>query len=236
MSISEKYAVINGKSVNVYTQEQFFSNKEDIDDIEDNAGVEIITENNEKYVLPVRISHNMSDRPGIYTTPHSPISFIREPKTGKEKKQYSPEVVDFRNAKSIQDVIDMNESLDVQMNTFLETDIEDGNTYKPNISSKCSPEMRGLKCSLIEKKIDINKYSERFGPNWINAKRKLQGDDISLFLLKRFSENFDLGMDLMFYDANPDVPNPMGKIIRINVIPGTDTTPIIEDAKREKNG
>jgi len=236
MSISEKYAVINGKSVNVYSQEQFFSNKEDIDDIEDNAAVEIITRDNEKFVLPVRISSNMSDKPGIYTKPQSPISFIREPKTAKEKEQYSPEVVDFRNAKSIQDVIDMNESLDIQMNTFLETDIEDGNTYKPNISPNCSPEMRGLKYSLTEKHIDIDKYAERFGANWINDKRKLKADDISLFLLKRFSENFDLKMDIVFSDANPDVPNPMGKTIRINVIPGTDATAIIEDAERNKNG
>jgi len=232
MSISEKYAVVNGKSVNVYTQEQFFENKRDIDDIQDNAAVEI-QKGDTTYVLPVRISNNVSDKPGLYTTLLSPISFIKEPQTDKEKKQYSPDIVDFRDAKNIQEVIDMNESLDLQINTFLETDIDDGKTYKPNISPNCSPEMRGLKTSLTEKHIDINKYSERFGNNWINDKRKLDSDDVSLYLLRRYAENFDLRMDIEFSDRSPDVPNPMNKTIRINVIPGIDSTPVIEDVKRE---
>ena len=231
MSISEKYAVINGKSVNVYSQKQFFENKLDIDDIEDNAAVEIQREN-KTYILPVRIASNPMDKPGVYTRTHMPYSFIKEP-TITEEQRYSPPVIDFRNAKSIQDVIDMNESIDLQINTFLESDIGEDNTYRPNISTNCSPEMKGLKYSLTEKHIDIDKYAERFGANWVNDKRKLKGDDISLFLLKRMAENFDLKMDIVFSDSGPNVPNPMNKTITINVIPGTDAVAVIEDAKRE---
>ena len=41
--------------------------------------------------------------------------------------------------------------------------------------------------------------------------------------------HFDLDVDIVFRDKNPDVPNPMGKTITINLVPGNEGSPIIEE-------
>ena len=106
------------------------------------------------------------------------------------------------------------------INQYLETPADGSNVFRPPLSEMDSAEMRGLKQSIIAKNIDMDKYAERFGPNYPNDKRKMKDSSITSFLLKRACKNLDINVDLVFSDAGPNVPNPMGKTITINMVPG----------------
>ena len=97
---------------------------------------------------------------------------------------------------------------------------ESDGKYVPPILEADSPEMRALKTCIIEKDIDLDKYSERFGANYPNDKRKLKDAEITSFLLKRYCNNLDIDVDMVFRDRDENVPNAMNKEIRINLVPG----------------
>lgn len=232
MAISSKMAIVGGKTMNVYTEEQLFAHRDLLLD-DDQTAIEIKGDNDESIILPVRSIGSNIDKPGVYFS-ESPFAFLRFPETPEEKQTYIPpksNIVDFKDADSMQKVVDGKEQLNQAMNQFLETDIESGNIYKPPLLETDTAEMRGLKQCVIEKNIELDKYAERFGANYPNDKRKLRDDNITSFLLKRTCNNLDIVVDMVFRDASPDVPNPMGKTIRVNLVPGINNNVIIEENK-----
>lgn len=224
MAVSDMYAVINGKTLNVYTQDQFFDNFQDL--VSDEQAAVAIEQNGERVILPVRSGYKSMEKPGIYPCPveyDKHYSFLSYPETESDKKEYMPDddhIVNFKDADGIQSLMTMTDKLNKSINQYLESDISSGNMYRAPIKETDSPEMRGLKLALTEKKMEIDKYSERFGANWANDKRKLNDDNITMFLLKRMCTNFDINVDLVFTDQSSDVPNAMGKTITVNLVPG----------------
>lgn len=95
--------------------------------------------------------------------------------------------------------------------------------FTPVISDSDTPVMRGLKESVIAKQIDLDKYSERFGDNYPNDKRQFKKDSITLFMFERMCDCLDLSAKIIIEDKSPDVPNPMGKKIEIDIT-GVDET------------
>ena len=78
--------------------------------------------------------------------------------------------------------------------------------------------MKGMKEAVIAKNIDLDKYEHRFGSNYNNDKRLFNKNNISLPMIKRLSKALDMKATLILEDASPDVPNPIGKKIVIDVI------------------
>lgn len=224
MAMSSKFAIIGGKTFNVFDQDQLFKNR-DILVEDDQAAIECKVEDKVN-ILPIT-SETRLDKPGVYISKDSPYAVFKFPKTKEEKELYEPDndhIVDFSNAENMQNIVDKKQHMDVIMNQYLEAGPECGNIFKPIITSKDSAAMKGLKQCLIEKHIELDKYAERFGANFPNDKRKLKDTDITLFLLGRMAEKFDLNVDMVFRDANSDVPNPMGKVITVSLSPDKDSS------------
>jgi hypothetical protein len=225
MAVSDMYAVVNGKTLNVYSERQLFDNFQDLAE-DEQAAVTITNENGEKVVLPIRVGYKSMEKPGVYPMTDKDghnYAFLCHPTTEAEKKEYIPDkehLVDFKDAEGIQQLMSMTDTLNKSINQYLETDINSGNIYRAKIGEFDSPEMRGLKQALSAKNMEIDKYGEKFGANWANDKRKLNDNNITMFLLKRMGNNFDIDIDIVFRDHSPDVPNPMGKTITVNLVPG----------------
>ena len=233
MAVSDMYAVVNGRTLNVYNQQQFFENFQDLS-TDDQAAVIVDAPNGDRVILPVRNGYKSMDKPGLYPVSgeqDNNYAFLSYP-TEKDKENYTPKgasLVDFKDADGIQSLMEMTDKLRESTNDYLTCDCTSGNTYKAVMKDTDSPEMRGLKRCITEKHIEIDKYGDKFGANWANDKRKLYDDSITMFLLKRMCTNFDIDVDLVFKDRSPDVPNPMGKTITVNLVPGTSTEVIEEN-------
>ena len=188
-----------------------------------NIGIQVSTEYGDM-VLPykptVQAYSSPSLKPGVY-----PIGNVGEKIYLPEDdiKDYQPEIIDFSSTKSIEDYIAKQGHLKNIEKEILTTQ---DNIFKPPIGENDTPEMRALKLAIAQKNIDIDKYASRFGENFPNDKRKMKDDKISLLLLKRIGEALDMNIQIKISDVNPNVPNPMGNPITIQV-----TTPINEDTE-----
>lgn len=170
------------------------------------------------YVLPVR--GKLDDRPGVYPT--SVGMFFRFPKTDEEREEYfvaDGKLIDFDDVHSIQDVIQKQGILKSAEKTVLTT-ID--NIYVPEIGENDSPEMIGLKKAIIAKGIDIDKYEPRFGSNFNNDKRLLRKDSITMSKLKAMANALDIKCTLILEDKSPDVANPIGDQIIVNLTEGSE--------------
>ena len=233
MAMSDKCAIIGGKRMNVYTEEQLFKYKADL--LQDDQSAIEIKNGDETIILPVRSSDSSkSDKPGVYVNEKNPFAFLCYPTTDEEKAMYIPpkdHIVDWKEPQNMQELADLKDHLNKTMNQYLETDTESGNIFKPPLLEDDTAEMRALKQCIIQKNVEIDKYAERFGVNFPNDKRKMKDKEITSYLLKRTCSNLDIEVDMVFRDVSPDVPNPMGKVIRVNLVPGLSNNVIIEESK-----
>lgn len=227
MAIYDKLANINGKQYGVFSSDYFSANMDKLKDDTDCA-VEV-QKGDKTYILPIRSNCNNTDKPGIYSN-DGKISLFTFPDKDEEEA-YMPtgdNVIVFGNHHSLQSISDAKKKFDESINKLLEVD--GGDVYKPPLLETDSAEMRAMKECIIAKNIDLDKYKDRFGANYPNDKRKLKDDNITLNMISRMCENLDIKLDLVFTDANSDVPNAMNKVIRANIIPG-DGTCIIQDVE-----
>ena len=221
MPMSKKFALIGGRNMSVFDIDQITQDKSSFIEDDQQSAI-VVNRGGSDVVLPVRTGTSF-DKPGYYISQNNPFGFIRYPETEEEKKMYIPPqecIIDFEKHNNIQDHLEKIESLTGVINQYLETPADGSNVFRPPLSEMDSAEMRGLKQSIIAKNIDMDKYAERFGPNYPNDKRKMKDSSITSFLLKRACKNLDINVDLVFSDAGPNVPNPMGKTITINMVPG----------------
>lgn len=172
------------------------------------AGIGIIA-------LPVRSP--LENKPGVYK--HGPFFEYVLPE--KEDTQYSSEnIVDLKNSTSMAEFLDKQTQVrDIEREMLTSPD----SITVPNISSNDQPLMRGMKEAVKAKRIDINKYEDRFGPNFANDKRSLKGNTITIKMFNRVAKNLDMKATLIIEDANPDVPNPIGKKIIVDLLGGDDS-------------
>ena len=227
MAFCGKTAIVNGKHSNVYTVDQFVSDKDFV--VSDESAVVEINNGDQSVMLPIRTNVTM-DRPGLYVG--QGVHFVRFPETAEERTEYIPSedrIVDYSKIKNMQTLLDKKEQQNKAVNQYVETDINGGNIFKPKLMEEDSAEMRGLKHCILQKHIELEKYAERFGANFPNDKRKLRDTEITSYLLKRMCNNLDLEVDIVFRDRSSDVPNPMNKTVTINMIPGINNSVIIDD-------
>ena len=91
------------------------------------------------------------------------------------------------------------------------------NIYRPPLLPTDTPAMRGLKEAMIAKNFDLDMYQDRFGVNYPNDKRQMNKDDITLKMLRRMASKTDIEVTITYRDKSPDVPNPIGREITVNI-------------------
>lgn len=163
------------------------------------------------------------DRPGFY--PRQLVSFFKEPAPSERDAYSSAAIVDFSNVNNIRDAVEAHNKLHNAESTLL-TNVE--TVFEPPLLEEDSPEMRALKDAVISKHIDINKYEHRFGEKFNNDKRLFKKGDITLMKLRSIASALDIKATLILEDVNPDVPNPMGKVI-VTEITSPETSNSEED-------
>ena len=223
----DKVAVLNGESFNVFTPERLYENRTEIEN-DSVSAIEIKDVNNKSYCLPRRDSTNM-DKPGAYI--HNKFSFVVYPDEDKLENYEMTEKnsVDFSDKKSMESFMTATDKMHDLQNQMLETTGENGETiYKPVMMEDDSPEMRALKTCIELKHMDLDKYASRFGVNYPNDKRKLKDSEITSFLLKRVASNIDIEVDMVFRDKSGNIPNPMGKTVVVNMVPGNGNTVFVK--------
>lgn len=234
MALCEKYAIVGNKQMNVYSANTVIQNRDIL--VGDNQTAVEIEHNGSPVILPVREKKDDDiSKPGFYVD-EGPLVFISYPETEDEERIYmssSDKVFDMRDIKTMQELVTRKEEYDQTITSLLETDLMDDSIFKPPLLKTDTPEMRALKEAIIAKQIDLDKYSSRFGDNYPNDKRKLKDDNITSYMLKRICDNLDIQVDLVFRDAKSNVPNPMGKVVKVNMVPGYDNSILIEDAEEE---
>ena len=199
---------IENKMYDVMTHEDFSKNKDNYDTSQ--IAVEI-NMNGKTYILPVR--NKTDSKPGLYN--EGCIDFLKLPNENIEKEYMPNDMLDFSKCSNIAEVMKKQKILRDEEKEIL---ANPDNIFIPPISGKESPAMLGLKQAVIEKHIDIDKYQDRFGrENFPNDKRKFKDDDITMFMMNRMNKALDIKATLILEDKSPDVPNPMGKKISIDL-------------------
>lgn len=171
------------------------------------------------YALPYR--RNGDNRVGIYK--NSLFARLRMPRTEEEKEAYrvtTENTVDFNNTENIRDVIKAQDKL-MNLESSLLTTVD--NITIPEINQNDSPEMKALKQAIIFKKIDLDKYGNKMGPNYQNNKRLLKKNDITSAKLKEFANTLDIKISVVMEDMNDSVINPIGRKIKVT-LNGPDST------------
>ena len=201
-----KKQAINGKLYNVVEHEEFMKNREIYED--PNTAVEVNI-NDIKYILPLRNNKISNDIPGVYND--GCLDFFILPDENQLKEYSSSNTIDFGNCSSMAEVMEKQKMLRDEEKEIL---TNPDNIFIPPISGKESPAMAGLKQAVIAKRIDIDKYQDRFGKeNFPNDKRKFKDNDITMFMLNRMNKALDIKATIILEDRHPDVPNPIGKKI-----------------------
>lgn len=197
---------IDGKIVEIISVEEYYSNPGLYS--YNNTAID----GGDGYVYPIR--SKMDCRPGFYMTPTS--KFIKQKSPGPEEAaSYSDEnIIKFDNAESMKELISMQNELQDQERTIL-TSVD--NIFMPPIKEDDSSEMVGMKQAIRAKQCDIDKYSHRLGNNFQNEKRLFERRSMTLSKIRTVCEALDIRCVMQLSDAAPDVPNPMGTVINIDI-------------------
>lgn len=194
---------IDGKLLNVVTYEEFANN------LELNGNYSTAVQIGDT-ILPIRSPMDTTS-PGIRI--NGPMYEMIQPDPDDEQYKAS-NMIDLSDVTKMEDLI---KKQGMVRNIEQEILTSPDNITVPNISSLDSPEMRGLKEAIIAKHIDFDKYSDRFGSNFANDKRILKTNSITQKMLKRILKNIDVKATLILEDSSPNVANPMGKKIEIDI-------------------
>lgn len=198
---------IDGRIVDVISEDEYKAKWEAFDNTQltSSTAVEVAGVDGRQYILPFRGKND--DRPGIYQD--GSIYFI---KSSDEYATDNLDVIDFSDVSTVQDFMAKNQQIRT-METNILTDVD--SVFAPAVMQDDSPEMKAFKEAICSKHIDINKYAPRFGDNFLNDKRILKANSITLNKLVSMCDKLDIEAELSLRDTSPNVANPMGKEIRV---------------------
>lgn len=163
------------------------------------------------YILPVKTSYDPTN-PGFYID--GKIGKIIYPSKEDIEDYTNQNVIDFSDVKTMKELIAKQEEVKKMESEVLSNS---DNLFKPIAKENDSPEMKALKQAICLKNIDIDAYADRFGDNFNNDKRLLKGSSITMSKLKSICDKLDMKCTLTISDANPNVPNPIGEDIVIDI-------------------
>lgn len=204
----KKKGKVNGKMYDIITPEEF---QKDMDSYMN----QFTAIEKDGILYPVR-KNNLA--PGFYVKNNSVGVYVQP--TEEDRNNYNADnVIDFSSAKSMSEIIEKRAEY-----TNLEREIlsDADNIFRPVIKENDAPMMKALKEAVIEKEIDINKYETRFGSTFNNDKRIFNNSSITLNKLIPMCDALDISVTMTLQDKNPDVVNPMNKVIVVDLLGGTD--------------
>lgn len=129
------------------------------------------------------------------------------------------QIIDFRNAKSMKQIIETSSMVKNLENKILENS---DNVTNVRIDESDTAEMAALKEAVNLKECDLNVYAGRFDGNFPNDRRILSDSSITLAKLKKFGNALDMKITLTIGDREGDVPNPIGKTLTVELTGGVD--------------
>lgn len=171
------------------------------------------------YVYPVYYDPNKNKGVGLYQQEANEV-FVKyiQPISECDQNMYSEEnIIDFGNAETIKQMLESNQAL-MDIRNELMTGSND--ICKPPILNDDEPEMRCLKEAIICKNIDLDAYQHRIGPTYGNDRRLLKKPSITLKKLRSLCDSLDMKLELTISDASPDIPNPIGKVLKMDLTGG----------------
>lgn len=200
-----KYAVIKGKIYEVYNSEDKY-----VPEIMNNQSALLLPDG---LVYP-KISKANKNEVGYYEA--GPF-LIFNPPSEKEKKKYTYSEIkhfDYSDASSVEEVLENKRKYEEFESSVLSTADK---IFRPIIKQDDLPEMIAIKTAATLKHMDLDKYSGRFGDNFNNDKRLFDKPSISMPKLKTMCENCDMDAYLIIKDKSPNVPNPMGRTVKVRL-------------------
>lgn len=206
-----KKAKINGKLMSVVDIKEYMENSDIY-----SPGCTAISIDEAGVALP--IIGKFDKRTGVCPT-DGLFSRVNMP-SEEEREEYSlDKVIDLTKCNSMAELIKTQQQIaNIEYDMLTTVD----NVFKPTIGENCTPAMRALKEAVIDKNIDIHKYSERYGANFNNNVRNFSKDDISLRMLELHCNVLDIKATLVLEDVSEDVPNPIGRKISVELTKGGD--------------
>lgn len=208
LNIKVVRCVINGQMYDLFDYDEFSKQTEHLSNsaiLEEYNGEKIVLPNRGKYEGP-------TSNPGIYDA--GCIDIVVFP-TDNVVSQYIPDkIVELNNGISMKEML---ERKDVMARLDEPWITSPDNITQFTISEEDRAEMKCLKTALNKKKVDIDKYSSRFGQNYPNDKRQLKNNSATLNIIKRFCEHMDMEALLILRDKNSNVPNPIGTEIVVSL-------------------
>lgn len=170
------------------------------------------------YILPVKSAYDPSS-PGFYIMNNGKLGKIIYPSDNDKEEYLNKDVIDFSDVKTMRELIAKQEEV-----KRMEADVlsNSDNLFKPIAKENDSPEMKAMKRALCKKNIDLDAYADRFGDNYNNDKRLLKGSSITMSKLKSICDKLDMKCTLTISDASPNIPNPIGEDIVVDICGGFD--------------
>lgn len=202
-----KKGKVNGKIYDVIDMDEYKAHP----DIYNNSFTAI---EKEGLLYPIR-NNNLA--PGFFVK-NQVMGVYVQPSSIEDRDMYSAEnVIDFSSATNMKEIIEKKAQYkDLEREILCDAD----NIFKPVIRDNDAPMMKALKEAVIEKNIDINKYETRFGSTFNNDKRIFNNSSITLNKLISTADALDMKVTVSIEDKNDDVPNPIGKVITVDLIGG----------------
>lgn len=203
-----KKGKVNGKICDIISIDEYYKNP----DIYDNGFTAI---EKEGILYPIR-KNNM--KAGFFVKNQVMGMYIK-PLPEDEDLYRADDIIDFSSASDMKDMIEKKAAFrDLEREILCDPD----NIFRPVIRDNDAPEMKALKEAVVNKNIDINKYEPRFGTTFSNDKRLFNNDSITLSKLRTMCDALDIKVALTLEDKNQDVPNPIGKVIHVDLSGGGD--------------
>ena len=141
------------------------------------------------------------------------VATVVKPDPSEESHYSSSNIIDYSHPKNIDDVINKNNLVRNIEKDILTTK---ENIFQLVIGDNDTREMVAMKKAINSKQMDIKQYESRFD-QYQNDLRLLKGESITLGKIISTCNNFDMSATLIIKDKNPDVPNPMGIEIKVDL-------------------
>lgn len=211
MSITSKRIVLNNKTMEVISVDEYYRLLELNSPIFDDTCVEF-----NGYVYPITKSVHM-EMPSVYS--NGTAMQFNMPEDTENKDEYKTEnIIDFSSGRlnGMKDYMDKIDRLKSMESSRLST-IKHVLTIPINEGD--APELKALKEIINEKHIDADVYKQKFpsGSDYNNDLRHMKSPDnnnISFFKAKRVANAFDIEMELILRDKTNAV-NPSGKTYNV---------------------